>query len=256
MGGFTIMPILYGSLLLVFGFIIGSFLNVVIYRLPKHESIVYGPSHCMNCNEKIKPYDLIPVLSYIILGGKCRSCSMKISIRYPLIELLNGLLYLGIFILNELTLDSILMMAFSSTLLVIAMIDFDTMDVYDGTLIVILLLGVVRLISDFSNFPSAILGGLVVSIPLYIIAILTQGIGGGDVKLMGVAGFFLGVKMTLVGTFLGILMGGLWGVILMVFFKKAGKAMIPFGPFLCIGMYIALLYGTQLADWYLGLIFG
>ncbi|OGS53281.1 MAG: hypothetical protein A2Y20_06510 [Firmicutes bacterium GWF2_51_9] len=250
------MPILYGSLLLVFGFIIGSFLNVVIYRLPKHESIVYGPSHCMNCNEKIKPYDLIPVLSYIILGGKCRSCSMKISIRYPLIELLNGLLYLGIFILNELTLDSILMMAFSSTLLVIAMIDFDTMDVYDGTLIVILLLGVVRLISDFSNFPSAILGGLVVSIPLYIIAILTQGIGGGDVKLMGVAGFFLGVKMTLVGTFLGILMGGLWGVILMVFFKKAGKAMIPFGPFLCIGMYIALLYGTQLADWYLGLIFG
>lgn len=250
------MPILYGAFLLILGLIFGSFLNVVIYRLPKHESIVYGPSHCMNCNEKIKPYDLIPALSYLILGGKCRHCGTKISIRYPMIELLNGLLYLGIFTFYGLTLDSLLMMAFSSTLLVIAMIDFDTMDVYDGTLVVILLLAIIRLITNISSFPSAILGGLVVSIPLYIIAILTQGIGGGDVKLMGVAGFFLGIKVTLVGTFLGILMGGLWGVILMLFYKKAGKAMIPFGPFLCVGMYIALLYGIQIADWYLGLIFG
>lgn len=250
------MPILYGTLLLIFGLIIGSFLNVVIYRLPKHESIVYGPSHCMNCNEKIKPYDLIPVLSYLILGGKCRNCGAKISGRYPMIELLNGFLYLGIFAFFGLTLDSLLLMAFSSTLLVIAMIDFDTMDVYDGTLIVILLLAIFRLITNISSFPSAILGGLVVSIPLYIIAILTQGIGGGDVKLMGVAGFFLGINVTLVGTFLGILMGGLWGVILMLLFKKEGKAMIPFGPFLCVGMYIALLYGVQIADWYLGLIFG
>jgi len=250
------MPILYGTFLLVLGLIIGSFLNVVIFRLPKHESIVYGPSHCMNCNEKIKPYDLIPVLSYLILGGKCRHCGTKISIRYPMIELLNGLLYLGIFAFFGLTLDSVLMMVFSSTLLVIAMIDFDTMDVYDGTLIVILLLAIIRLITNISSFPSAILGGLVVSIPLYIIAILTQGIGGGDVKLMGVAGFFLGIKVTLVGTFLGILMGGLWGVILMLFFKKEGKAMIPFGPFLCFGLYTALLYGVQIADWYLGLIFG
>jgi len=250
------MTILYGTLLFIFGLIIGSFLNVVIYRLPKHESIVYGPSHCMNCNEKIRPYDLIPVLSYLVLGGKCRHCGTKISIRYPMIELLNGFLYLGIFAFYGLTLDGLLMMAFSSTLLVIAMIDFDTMDIYDGALIVILLLAIIRLITNISSFPSAILGGLVVSIPLYIIAILTQGIGGGDVKLMGVAGFFLGIKVTLVGTFLGILMGGLWGVILMLFFKKAGKAMIPFGPFLCSGMYIALLYGLPIADWYLGLIFG
>jgi len=180
------MTILYGTLLFIFGLIIGSFLNVVIHRLPKPESIFHGPSHCMNCNEKIRPYDLIPVLSYLVLGGKCRHCGTKISIRYPMIELLNGFLYLGIFAFYGLTLDGLLMMAFSSTLLVIAMIDFDTMDIYDGALIVILLLAIIRLITNISSFPSAILGGLVVSIPLYIIAILTQGIGGGDVKLMGV----------------------------------------------------------------------
>ncbi len=249
------MPVIYATLLFIFGNIIGSFLNVVIYRLPKHESIVFGPSHCMNCNEKIKSYDLIPILSYLVLGGKCRHCHTKISMRYPLIEFINGLLYVWIFLVHGITLDCVLLMAFTSTLLVIAMIDYDTMDIYDGTLVVILILGVLRLALNFNSFPNAALGGLIVSIPLYIIAILTQGIGGGDVKLMAVAGFLLGVKATIVGTFIGILTGGLWGIILITLFKKEGKAMIPFGPFLCLGMFLATLYGIQIADWYLGLMF-
>jgi len=248
------MPVIYAILLFIFGIIIGSFLNVVIYRLPKHESIVFGPSHCMNCNEKIKSYDLIPILSYLILGGKCRHCHTKISIRYPLIEFFNGLLYVWIFSVCGITLDSVLLMAFTSSLLVIAMIDFDTMDIYDGMLVIILILGVLRLALNFDSFPNAALGGLIVSIPLYIIAMLTQGIGGGDVKLMAVAGFFLGVKATVVGTFIGILTGGFWGIILLTLFKKEGKAMIPFGPFLCLGMFLASLYGTQIANWYLGLM--
>lgn len=248
------MPVIYAILLFIFGIIIGSFLNVVIYRLPKHESIVFGPSHCMNCNEKIKSYDLIPILSYLILGGKCRHCHTKISIRYPLIEFFNGLLYVWIFSVYGITLDSVLLMAFTSSLLVIAMIDFDTMDIYDGVLVTILILGVLRLALNFDSFPNAALGGLIVSIPLYIIAMLTQGIGGGDVKLMAVAGFFLGVKATVVGTFIGILTGGFWGIILLTLFKKEGKAMIPFGPFLCLGMFLASLYGTQIANWYLGLM--
>lgn len=248
------MPVIYAILLFIFGIIIGSFLNVVIYRLPKHESIVFGPSHCMNCNEKIKSYDLIPILSYLILGGKCRHCHTKISMRYPLIEFFNGLLYVWIFSVYGITLDSVLLMAFTSSLLVIAMIDFDTMDIYDGVLVTILILGVLRLALNFDSFPNAALGGLIVSIPLYIIAMLTQGIGGGDVKLMAVAGFFLGVKATVVGTFIGILTGGFWGIILLTLFKKEGKAMIPFGPFLCLGMFLASLYGTQIANWYLGLM--
>lgn len=245
---------LYGTLILIFGTIIGSFLNVVIYRLPKHESIVYGPSHCMQCGEKIKPYDLIPVLSYFLLGGKCRHCHTKISIRYPMIELLNGLLYLWIFLVAGITADSALLMAFASALIVITMIDYDTMDIYDGPLILILVLGIIRLSMNFSSFPSAVMGGLVVSIPLYIIAVLTKGFGGGDIKLMTVAGFFLGVKMTVVAALFGIVSGGIWGIILLLFFKKDGKAMIPFGPFLCTGLFIASLYGTQLANWYIGLI--
>lgn len=248
------MSMLYGTLILIFGTIIGSFLNVVIYRLPKHESIVYGPSHCMECGEKIQPYDLIPVLSYFILGGKCRHCHTRISLRYPLIELLNGLLYVWIFLVGGGNVDSILLMAFTSALIVIAMIDYDTMDIYDGPLVIILILGFIRLATNLSFFPSAILGGLVVSIPLYIIAVLTKGIGGGDIKLMTVAGFFLGIKMTVVAALLGIVSGGIWGIILLVFFKKDGKAMIPFGPFLCVGLFISSLYGTQLANWYLSLI--
>lgn len=248
------MPIIYAILLFVFGSIIGSFLNVVIFRLPKHESIVFGPSHCMECNEKIKSYDLIPIFSYLILGGKCRHCHTKISIRYPIIELINGLLYVWIFLTNGMNLDSFLLMGFASTLLVITMIDYDTMDIYDSTLIFVLILGIIRLTLNFDSFPDAALGGLIISIPLYIIAVLTQGIGGGDVKLMAVAGFFLGVKATIVGTFIGILTGGIWGVVLLLIFKKEGKAMIPFGPFLCAGMLIAALYGMHIADWYLSLI--
>lgn len=249
------MPVVYAVLLFIFGSIIGSFLNVVIYRLPKHESIVFGPSHCMQCNEKIKSYDLIPIVSYLILGGKCRHCHTKISVRYPIIEMVNGLLYVWIYSVHGLTLDSILLMAFASTLLVITMIDYDTMDIYDGTLIFILVLGVLRLALNLDLFPGAAIGGLIVSVPLYIIAVLTQGIGGGDVKLMAVAGFFLGVKATIVGTFLGILTGGVWGIVLLAIFKKEGKAMIPFGPFLCLGMFLAILYGVQIADWYLKLMF-
>jgi len=248
------MPAVYASLLFIFGSIIGSFLNVVIFRLPKHESIVFGPSHCMECNEKIKPFDLVPILSYLLLGGKCHHCHTKISIRYPLIELINGLIYVWIFLVNGMNLDSFLLMAFASTLLVITMIDYDTMDIYDGTLIVILIFGILRLATNFDSFPSAITGGLIVSIPLYLIAVLTQGIGGGDVKLMAVAGFFLGIKATLVGTFIGILTGGIWGIVLLSIFKKEGKAMIPFGPFLCFGMLIASLYGNQIANWYLSFL--
>jgi len=248
------MSMLYGTLIVIFGTIIGSFLNVVIYRLPKHESIVYGPSHCMQCGEKIRPYDLIPVLSYLILGGKCRHCHTKISIRYPMIELLNGLLYLWIFQVFGITADSVLLMAFTSALIVITMIDYDTMDIYDGPLILILLLGIIRLALDFSTFPSAMLGGLIVSVPLYIIAVLTKGFGGGDIKLMTVAGFFLGAKITVVAMLFGIVTGGIWGIILLLFFKKDGKAMIPFGPFLCAGLFIASLYGIQFANWYIGLI--
>lgn len=248
------MPAVYASILFILGSIIGSFLNVVIFRLPKHESIVFGPSHCMECNEKIKPFDLVPILSYLLLGGKCRHCHTKISIRYPLIELINGLIYVWIFLVNGMNLDSFLLMAFASTLLVITMIDYDTMDIYDGTLIVILILGILRLATNFDSFPSAIIGGLIVSIPLYLIAVLTQGIGGGDVKLMAVAGFFLGIKATLVGTFIGILTGGIWGIVLLSVFKKEGKAMIPFGPFLCFGMLIASLYGNQIANWYLSFL--
>ena len=248
------MSMLYGTLILIFGTIIGSFLNVVIFRLPKQESIVYGSSHCMQCGEKIKSYDLIPVLSYVILGGKCRHCHTKISRRYPIIELLNGLLYVWIFLVYGITANSALLMVFSSALIVISMIDYDTMDIYDGPLIVILLLGIIHLVLNFNSFPSAFLGGLVISIPLFIIAVLTKGIGGGDIKLMTVAGFFLGVQMIVVAALIGIFLGGIWGVILLVFFKKDGKAMIPFGPFLCIGLFIASLYGIQLANWYIGLI--
>ena len=247
------METYFGILSFFFGCLIGSFLNVCIYRLPKHESIVHGSSHCPSCLSKIKPYDLIPVLSYIFLGARCRSCGTKISMRYPFIELLTGISFLGVFSVFGFTAKSLVCFAFTAILIIIAMIDFDTMEIFDRFHFLILLLAILYIAQDVNHILDHMIGGLVISIPLFIVAYLTQGVGGGDVKLMGVGGFFLGVIPVFVGTMIGIFIGGIYGVYLLLAEKKNGKSMIPFGPFLCIGMYIGLLFGNPIFNWYLHL---
>lgn len=244
------------SLVFFTGISIGSFLNVVIYRLPQKISVAQGRSYCPECNTVIKSYDLIPVLSYFILKGKCRSCSCEISPRYPRIENLTGLLYLLIFIVHGLTLDTLVYFAFTAILIAITFIDFDTMTIPDSLNIGILVVAVVAFfILDDVDYMSKLLGFLVASLPMFVIAVCVPGaFGGGDIKMMAAGGLLLGMASTMVATFIAVLCGGGYALYLIKTRDIKKETHMAFGPFLCIGCYIACLCGPELANWYVGLM--
>lgn len=248
------MTIPISILMFIFGAIIGSFLNVCIIRIPKQESIVTGGSHCTSCQASIKPYDNIPIISYLVLRGKCRQCKASFSPRYALIEALTG----GIHVINYLSLGLttalVVNLIFSSILIIIAFIDLDTMIINDRFQIIILALSIIWHVINQSSPINQISGALIVSIPLFIIAIVTGGIGGGDVKLMFVAGLYLGFSNTLVAFFIASITGGIYALYLLGANKAGRKSEIPFGPFLCLGLLMSSLYGQQLFDWYLSLM--
>ena len=235
----------------VLGLLIGSFLNVCIYRLPRKEDIVYTPSHCMYCGERIRWYDLIPIVSYILLGGKCRHCKAKLSIQYPLIELSNGAAYLGIYLLVGNSYETIFFCALFSALLVISVIDYRYKIIPNGTVLFIGVLGIIHLIFDRSHWIDYFIGFFVVSILLLVIAILSKGkLGGGDIKLMAVAGLLIGWKNIVLALFLGSIIGSVIGLSLLAIKKIERKQMIPFGPFLAIGIMVAALFGDAIIYWY------
>ena len=238
----------------VLGSIFGSFLGVIIDRLPAKRSIVYGRSECDYCEAFLRPQDLIPVVSFIKNKGSCARCKEVLSPRYLYLELLSGFLFLLAFRQFSISFDLLIALIFTSLLIVIAFIDIDTMLIYDKMHFFILALGLIRLMNDPSNLKNQILGALIVSLPYLILAILTQGIGGGDVKLSFSVGFFLGVPNVIVGFILAILLGGLHGIYLLKHKGLDLKTAIPFGPYLCIGFFTALLYGSSIAKWYLNFL--
>ncbi len=176
-------------LVFLYGIIIGSFLNVCIYRIPKKENIATTRSHCMSCGYQLKWYDLVPLFSYLALRGKCRKCGSRISVQYPLVEALNGGLYLLIFWRYGLSVDSLLYCLLFSALIALSIIDFRTYEIPVGINIFILTLGLIRIVTDLSHWLSYGIGLLSVSVPLLLIYLVTKGrgIGGGDVKLMAAA---------------------------------------------------------------------
>lgn len=239
---------------LIFGLIIGSFLNVCIYRIPRNESIAFPPSHCTNCGIRIRPYDLIPVISYIFLRGKCRYCKEKISIRYPTIELLNGILYLMIFMKYGMTIESLKFSIFASIMIVIGMIDFDTMNVYFNTILFALIAsGVFIFINVFNHtgVTDSLLGALSGAGIISLIVIITKGMGAGDIEIALAAGLFLGFKNTIVMLFLSFTVGGIIAVFLLITKKKSRKDYIPFGPLLAAASIFAALYGSNLIGYYI-----
>ncbi|MDD4642890.1 MAG: prepilin peptidase [Erysipelotrichaceae bacterium] len=248
------MQLYYSILVFILGTIFGSFLNVIIYRLPKNESIVYGSSHCPNCQKRIKAYDLIPIISFFILKGKCRSCDHPISIRYPLVELMTGIGFYLVFNLYQFTLTTIIGIILTMILICVAMIDIDTMEIYDRFHLVIFFLAFVNLFLTSLPLLDHLIGMVVISIPFYIIAYLTGGIGGGDIKLMFVTGLLLGYKATLVAFFIAVIIGGTVAIYLLISKQKERGSKLAFGPFLCIGIYFAFLYGNTIMNWYLSLL--
>lgn len=236
----------------VLGLCIGSFLNVCIYRIPLKQDIVKLPSHCMSCGRQLKWYELIPVFSFLIQKGKCRGCDAKLSVQYPIIELLNGVLYFLIFSLYGLTFDSAIYALLASVLIVISVIDFRTFEIPLGCNIFVFALGVARVVTDLPHMSQYVIGFFAVSLVLYLIWLLSKGraIGGGDIKLLAAAGLLLGWYKIILAFMLGCIIGAVIHLIRMKLYD-AGR-MLAFGPYLSAGILIAAVYGDTLIRVYLG----
>lgn len=239
-------------LVLIIGLLFGSFLNVCIYRIPRMEDIVYTPSHCMQCQKRIQWYDLFPVLSWVILRGKCRYCKTKVSIQYPIIELINGLAYVGIYMLTGLTVQTLVLFILFSTSLVITMIDYRFQIIPNGIVIFLGVVGLLNLILFTHQYVNSIIGFFAISVPLWVIHIVTGGnMGMGDVKLMAVCGLILGWQNIILALMIGSIAGSVIGLSLIAMKKMTRKQQIPFGPYLCLGIMIAALFGDVIIDAYL-----
>lgn len=239
----------------LFGASIFSFLNVVIYRVPKGMSFVKGYSHCPDCDHRLSGLDMIPVFSWLFLRGRCRYCGKSVSSRYMWIECLGGCIALLCVFKIGCNLAALTIFAFLGMLTVVAFVDIDTMEIPNGFVLTILVIGLASIVTvPGMTLVERLIGVFSVSLPLTLITLAVPGaFGGGDIKLMAVCGIVLGWKLNLVSLFLAVLTGGLYGMYLLASGKKGRKEHFAFGPFLCLGMFAAVFWGKQLLDWYLGL---
>ncbi len=256
-----LLPYLIEMFIFLMGLCIGSFLNVCIYRLPESKSIVHPRSMCPNCDTLIPFYDNIPLFSYLWLKGQCRRCKVKISMRYPMVELLGGLVALGTYLRFGLTIETLIYYVFIAALLVVTFIDLDHRIIPD----VITLPGIpICFAASFAlpaiTYKDALLGILVGGGSLFLVAwvytILTkkEGMGGGDIKLLAMMGAIVGWQGVLFTIFVASLVGTLAGFAVMLQSRKGMKLAVPFGPFLSIGSITYIFFGTELVTWYLNLL--
>ena len=237
------------------GITFGSFFTLAVYRIPLGQDITHNRSYCPNCNHKLSNLDLIPLFSYIFLRGKCRYCKTKISAQYPVIEAVNGFGYVLIFIMNGFNFTGILYALCFSMLTAITVIDWRTYEIPLGLNITILVLGAIHLALDYHNFLYYLIGMVSVSGFLLLLFIITggRGIGGGDIKLMFAAGLLLGWKHIILALVIGCIIGSIVHLTLM---RIKGKGrVLAFGPYLSIGIFTVMLFGSQILDWYIGLLF-
>jgi len=279
---FVLHSALIGTFVFIFGLVIGSFLNVCIIRIPGGKSIVLPASACTKCGEPIRPYDNIPVISYLLLRGRCRKCKTPISAMYPIVELLTGLLLLGCFEAFGLTAEALKWAVFSAIMIVLVFTDlrerilpdvvnfagfglglllsFFTSPV-DGTA-----LALAKRLFDSPppvpvlSFVDALLGAAVGSGLLWLVSELyfrvrgREGMGMGDVKMMLMAGAFLGLKRTLLTIFAGSVLGSVLGVVVILARRKDSDYELPFGTFLGMAALLVVFFGTRLVYWYQGLL--
>ncbi|WP_010238113.1 prepilin peptidase [Clostridium arbusti] len=250
------MNILIEVYIIILGLLLGSFFNVCIFRIPRGESIAFPPSHCTSCNNKIKGYDLIPVISYILLKGKCRYCGEKISLRYPAVEIVTAVLFYLVYLNYGLTFFTIKFIVLVSLLMVIGMIDFDTTDVYFSTTITGIVCGIGFIIAGyFMNLGviEFILGGVAAGGFIAVIILITRGMGWGDAEICFMCGLFLGLKLSIVMLFLSFIIGGIIGIALIALKIKNRKDYIPFGPFIAISSLLTLFFGQHIVNYYISM---
>ena len=247
----------------IYGICIGSFLNVVIIRVPRGESLIKRSSHCMTCGAKIRIIDLIPVFSWLFLKGKCHSCGEKISPRYPIVEALNGILYVVDLLIFGVNVNCVIMMLFTSLLICIGFIDWDTMDMYIPMLLLIAVLAIPSHFLTYIPLKERIIGIFVISIPFLLIGEISgayikkktgekvRGIELGDTILMACAGALIGWKAMIPSAFIGIILAAIFGLIIK---KVTGKSKFAFGPYLCMGLWIGAMFGEEITMWYIKML--
>ena len=257
----------------LFGISIGSFLNVVIFRLPQNESILgigrsdeekEKASHCMTCGAKIRACDLIPVFSWLALKGRCHSCGAKISSRYPIVESLNGFLFVLTFFVHDINAESIITCVLMSLLICVGFMDWDTMEIDLRLLALIALLAVPSaFFTQQASVSERIIGALIISVPFFIIGEVSRpiirkkfgedfrAIELGDTLLMIAAGVLLGTKAIIVSALIGIVAAAIGGLISKF---ATGESKFAFGPYLSIGIAISALWGNQIAQWYINML--
>lgn len=242
----------------IFGSIVGSFLNVCIYRLPKGKSIVVPGSHCPNCGARIHWFDNIPILSYIILGGKARCCKARISLRYIVVEVLTALAFLVLFLFFGASAKFFAYIILICALIIATFVDFEIQEIPDEVSIGGLAAGLAlsAIFPSILNEPSRIhgflnsfLGAFAGAATIYAMGILgefafkKEAMGGGDVKLLAMIGSFIGWKMALLTFFIAPLFGSIVGIILKI---RQGKDIIPYGPYLSLAAVIVMLWGDRI----------
>ncbi|MBR6093778.1 MAG: prepilin peptidase [Lachnospiraceae bacterium] len=259
--GHNAIVVIFVMLFLV-GIVVGSFLNVLIFRIPLKEDIAVERSHCMHCGHILSWYELIPLFSWIIQGGKCRACKAKISVQYPIVEALNAILWMAVVWAWGLRWESVLFCICSSILIVLSVIDERTQEIPIGLNIAIAILGAVRIILKLTGVATAtgpwyeyLIGAVCVSGLFLLIVLITKGrgMGGGDVKLMAAAGLLLGWKQIILAMMIGCVLGSVIHLLRMALDKKKKKEhVLAFGPYLAIGIYLTIIFGNPIIDWYSG----
>ena len=279
--GFYLM---FYPIVFFYGICVGSFLNVVIYRLPRNESLVKRASHCTTCGAKIRVIDIIPIISWVfILRGKCRSCGEKISPRYPIVEALNGIIWVITVTVMDFNFKSLMYCIFFSILICLGFMDWDTMEMDLRLLAAIVVVAipviVIPMLPDYPNLAKYpfflvyedgglldhLLGLVIVSVPFFLIGEISgaiirkrtgsdeirRGIELGDTLIMAAGGLLLGWKGALASAFFGIVIAAVWGLVNKF---RSGESKFAFGPALAIGLFFGALCGTQMIDWYIELL--
>ncbi len=256
----TFFPYLwpYYLLMALFGLVLGSFANVVICRVPEGgwKSVASGRSRCPSCNTQLKAFELVPVISFVFLRGRCRTCGKRIAFRYPLVELLGGLGFFMAALRYGFSVTAPLIGLFFCILLCVAFIDADTQYIPDALCVAIAVLAVASFIiaPSAAALKSRLIGAVCVSVPVYLLAKLTGGFGMGDAKLMAASGLLLGWQITLAGFLIAVLAGGIAGAVLLATKKAGRKTAIAFGPYLCAGLFIAVCFLQYILLWYASLL--
>lgn len=246
------MDLYYSIVFFVFGSIFGSFFNVVGYRLPKEESIVYPPSHCPNCNHQLTAIELIPILSYIFLGAKCKNCHIKISPFYPIFEFITGFLFMMAYKIFGLNLETLLAIIFLSTLVIVFISDYQTMIIPDQVIVVSAILMIILMFFTRGLFGVglSIINGTIAFGTMWLLKALgdymfkKESMGGGDIKLLFLFGLYFGWEMSIISIFIASFIGLPVSIIILLIKKDN---IIPFGPFLSMAAVIITLLQLDIA---------